>query len=161
MRPSLSDEYFSVFNQNFGRFLTSHTNQPHMDAWKTLSSTYDIIKKDGKPSKSRLAWGWAIVRPTVSVAQLNLCVEGIGQDPRTRFEAFTDELSKWDETPRMFLVFAKAPIPIVNLFITVDLRAVRICSPGGVETFDYTKPAHPKAGKMQRILEKQRTKNAA
>ena len=132
-----------------------------MDAWKTLSSTYKIINKDGKSTASRLASGWAIIRPTGSSVQLNLTIDGIKYDPRTRFEAFADELAHWGDTPLMFLVFDKAPIPIANLFLTLDLRAVRICSPGGVETFDYTQPAHPKSGLMQRVLEKQRAKNAA
>jgi hypothetical protein len=60
----------------------------------------------------------------------------------------------------MFLLFDKAPIPIANLFMTLDLRAVRICSPGGVETFDYTNPSKS-AGVVQRNLEKLRAKNAA
>lgn len=120
-----------------------------------------MLNKDGKKSKSRLASGWAIIRPTGAVVQLKLTLEGIQHDERTRFEAFSGELAAWDGTPRMFLLFNKAPIPIANLFITLDLRAVRMCSPAGVETFDYTKPAPPTAGLMQRNLEKQRTKNAA
>lgn len=152
---------YDFFNQHFGRFLTEQTNQPHMDSWRALSSMHPMYNKDGKKSLSRLASGWAIIRPTGSLVQLNLLADGIRHDQRTRFEAFADELSNWDDTPRMFLIFDKAPIPISNLFITIDLRAVRICSPSGVETFDYTKPASPNAGVVQRVLEKQRSKNAA
>ncbi len=152
---------FQFFNHSFGRFLTEQTNQPHMDAWRALSSMLPMCNKEGKTSTSRLASGWAIIRPDSAVTQLSLIVNGIEHDGRTRFEAFADELAVWDGTPRMFLVFDKAPLPIANLFMTLDLRAVRICSPSGVETFDHTRPAPKTAGVMQRNLEKQRTKNAA
>lgn len=105
--------------------------------------------------------GWAIIRPTVVTMQQKLAVEGIQYDDRTRFAAFADELAVWDNSPRMFLLFDKSPIPIANLFMTLDLRAVRICSPTGVETFDYTQPAPATAGVVQRNLEKLRSKDAA
>ena len=154
---------YRFFNQNFGRFLRpgQQTNQPHVDAWRTLSSTYPMLNKQGKPSNSRLNSGWAIIRSTGAVVQLRLTLEGIRYDDRSRFEAFSEELAAWDGTPRMFLLFDKAPIPIANLFMTLDLRAVRICSPAGVETFDYTKPAPPTAGVAQRNLEKRRKKIAS
>ena len=152
---------YEFFNQNFGRFLTDPTNQPHMDAWRALSSTHPMRNKEGKVSASRLSSGWAIIRPNGAVTQLNLLSNDIARDARTRFEAFLDELAGWNGTPRIFLLFDKAPIPIANLFMTLDPRAVRICSPSGVETFDYTKPAPSSAGQMQRVLEKLRTTNAA
>jgi hypothetical protein len=152
---------FQFFNQNFGRFLTPQTNQPSRDAWKALSSSYPILNSEGKESNSRLASGWAIIRPTGAVTQLKLVAEGIEQDGCTRFEAFLKELSVWDDSPRIFLIFDKAPIPIANIFMTLDLRAVRICSPKGVETFDYTKPTPPTAGMVQRNLERLKRSNAA
>ena len=154
---------YQFFYQNFGRFLTAQTNQPHMDAWRALSSTHRLAKKgkNGEEQAGRLVAGWVIIRPTGVVMQQKLAIEGIEYDERTRFEAFAGELAAWDGTPRMFLLFDKAPIPIANLFITLDLRAVRICSPAGVETFDYMKPAPPTAGVVQRNLEKQRAKDAA
>ena len=45
--------------------------------------------------------------------------------------------------------------------MTLDLRAVRICAPGGVETFDYTGPAAPEAGRFRRELERRRRRLAA
>ena len=154
---------YQFFNQSFGRFLTAQTNQPHMDAWRALSSTHPLVKrnKNGDEQAGRLVAGWVVIRPTGAVMQQKLAVEGIEYDDRTRFEAFADELAVWDGKPRMFLLFDKTPILIANLFMTLDLRAVRICSPGGVETFDYTKSDSPTAGVVQRNLEKQRAKNAA
>mgnify|MGYP005654653693 CR=1 FL=1 len=154
---------YQFFYENFGRFLTTQTNQPHMDAWRALSSTHPLQKKNklGNEQNGRLMSGWAIIRPTGAAMQQKLAVKGIQYDDRTRFAAFVDELATWDDTPRMFLLFDKSPIPIANLFMTLDLRAVRICSPAGVETFDYTLPPSSTAGAFQRGLEKQKSKNAA
>lgn len=149
---------YEFFNHSFGRFLTDQSNQPHLDAWKVLSSTHPMTNKKGEVSNSRLASGWTIIRPDRASTQLPLIVAGIEIDARTRFEAFADELDQWDGSPRMFLTFDKAPLPIANLFITLDLRAVRICSPGGVETFDYTSPPEKDAGIVQRNIEKHRIK---
>jgi hypothetical protein len=151
---------YQFFNQSFGHHLVEQGNRPHMDAWKALTSTHDLTNKEGKASKSRLV-GWAIIRPKGAIAQMNLTTPRIKRDERTRFEAFATELINWDGEPRMFLSFDKAPIPIANMFMTLDLRAVRVCLPGGVETFDFTKPAPADAGKMQRNIEKERQKNAS
>ena len=134
-----------------------------MDAWRALSSAHPLQNKNkkGEDQKSRLVSGWAIIRPTGTVMQQKLAVDGIQYDDRTRFEAFAEELAIWDNTPRMFILFNQSPVPIANLFLTLDLRAVRICTPAGVETFDYTQPASLKSGIMQRNLQKQRDKNAA
>lgn len=150
---------YQFFNHGFGKFLTNQTNQPHMDAWRALSSNHPL--QSGK--ESRLVSGWAIIRPTGATVQTKLAVTGIeyADEGRSRFVAFAEELAAWDGTPRMFLLFDKSSIPIANLFMTLDLRAVRICTPAGVETFDYTQPAPPKANKVQRNLEKMRVKNAA
>ena len=37
---------YQFFNQNFGRFLTAQTNNPYMDAWRALSSTHPLVKKN-------------------------------------------------------------------------------------------------------------------
>ena len=151
---------YQFFNAHFGRHLVTQTNQPHKDAWTALTSTHDLTNKEGKPSKSRLV-GWAIIRPTGALAQMNLTTPHIKRDERTRFEAFAAELSDWDGEPRMFLSFDKAPIPIAHLFMTLDLRAVRVCLPGGVETFDFPEPAPGNAGKMYRNIWKEKQKHAA
>ena len=155
---------FRFFNENFGRYLIAPSNEPpHMEAWRALSSAHLLQKKgeNGKPLRGRLSSGWAIVRPAGTVMQQKLAAGGIQYDDRTRFEAFADELAAWDGGPRLFLTFDKKQIPIRHLFLTVDPRAVRICAPQGVETFDHTRPAPPGAGKVQRNLEKLRARDAA
>ena len=151
---------FRFFNENLGRRLVEPSNgPPYMDAWRALSSRYPHREKGRKPQ--RLVSGWAIVRPGGASMQQKLAVEGIDYDDRTRFEAFAAELAAWDGEPRMFLTFDKSPVPIRHLFLTLDPRAVRICAPQGVETFDHTRPAPPGAGGIQRGLEKLRARDAA
>ena len=149
---------FQFFNENFGRYLILPANRPpHMEAWRALSSAHPLAKG----GTSRICSGWAIVRPGGTVMQQKLAVPGIEYDERTRFQVFADELAAWDGGPRLFLTFDKAPLPIRHLFLTVDPRAVRICAPQGVETFDHTRPAPPGAGQVQRKLEKLRAGDAA
>ena len=153
---------FEFFNRNFGRCLSAAPpgNRPHMDAWRVLSAVHEMQGK--KPA--RLMSGWAIVRPWGTVMQQRLSAAGIDYDERPRAAAFGEELDAWNDDPRIFLVFDKSPVPVAHLFLTLDLRAVRICSPGGVETFDYTRPADPKApdlGRFQRELERRRRRLAA
>jgi hypothetical protein len=121
---------FQFFNQNFGRFLTEQSNQPHVDTWRALSSAHPYQKKNkkGEDQSGRIVAGWAVISPSGTVMQQKLAVSGIQYDDRTRFEAFADALAAWDGTPRIFLMFDKAPIPIANVFMTLDLRAVRICT---------------------------------
>lgn len=100
-----------------------------------------------------MASGWAIVRPSKSSVQLKLAASGLHFDERTRVEAFMDELERWDGIePRIFLMFDKAPVPIENLFMTVDKRAIRICSPSGVETFDLNEEPTPDSGGIQKVM---------
>ena len=79
-------------------------------------------------------------------------------DDRTRFEAILDELEDWDNEPTLFMTFDKSPLSISNLFLTVDLRAVRICTPSGVQTFDYTTEPRDTAPPFHRTLIKMRKK---
>lgn len=143
----------TFFNENFGRYLTAQTSNPTADAQRALSSGHRM-KKGGAPQ--RIASGWAIVRPSWPTMQFELAAEGIEYSRLTRYEAFMAELDKWDGLPRMFIEFDKKPVPVNNLFVTYDLRAVRICSPKGVETFDYTKPPEKDGCKTHKVLWKQK-----
>ena len=131
-----------------------------------LPRTASHIKRPGGPSpathklakggENRITSGWAIVRPDGALLQQKLAAKGIAYDDRTRFDAFLDELRNWDGAPRLFLMFDKKPIPISNLFLTADLRAVRICSPKGVETFDFNAMPGPEAGDIQKVLHRRK-----
>lgn len=139
----------AFFNENFGRHLVDQTGDPVADARRALSSGHRM-KKGGGPQ--RIASGWAVIRPARSTMQFELAADGIDYSKQTRYEAFLAELENWDGTPRMFIEFAKRPVPVGNLFRTFDLRQVRICSPGGVETFDFTKAPEKDGSKTHKVL---------
>ena len=148
---------FDFFNDNFGSLLVEQGNDPFENAAKALSSSHPLAS--GK--SSRLGSGWAIVKEKNAVVQLKLAATGITYDDRTRFEAIIDSLESWDDQPTIFMVFDKKPLPISNLFLTVDLRAVRVCTPAGVYTFDYTLEPTENSPQFYKTLYKQRMKNAS
>jgi len=154
---------FEFFHNSFGKHLTNKTNKLHMDAWRALSSNHPQQKKNakGEHSSCRLISGWAIVRPDNTLLQQKLAATGLTYDDRNRFNAFFHELQSWDGSPRIFLTFDQSPVPIANLFMTLDLRAVRICSPSGVETFDYTTAAPSNAGTIGASLHRMKEKQDA
>ena len=141
------------FNQHFGCFLTPPTGHAAADAQRALSSGHAMNK--GGPLQ-RIASGWAIVRPGQSTMQFELAAQGIAYSKLKRYEAFQAELDAWDDTPRMFIEFDKRPVPVNMLFVTYDLRVVRICSSKGCETFDYTKPPETDAGKTHKVIWKRK-----
>lgn len=140
----------SFFNDNFGRHLVEQTGDPVADARRALSSGHKM-KKGG--TLQRIASGWAVIRPGKSTMQFELAAEGVEYSKQTRYEAFLAELESWDNSsPRMFIEFTKKPVPVGNLFRTFDLRQVRICSSGGVETFDFTQPPEKDGCKTHKVL---------
>jgi hypothetical protein len=143
---------YEFFNSGIGRHLVAQDGEPHRAAQRALSSTHKLAKG----GENRITSGWAIVRPDGAVLQQKLAATGITYDARTRIEAFLDELKGWDGTPRLLLMFDKKPIPIANLFLTADLRAVRICSPKGVETFDFNAELGAEAGDIQKALHRRK-----
>ena len=145
---------FEFFVENFGKYLVNCDGlTPSAAAWKALSSNHKLQKG----TESRLTSGWAIVRPTKSTVQLKLAATGLNYDERTRIEAFQEELATWDgKEPRIFLMFDKAPVPISNLFMSVDRRLIRICSPAGVESFDADSEPSVDAGGIQKTLWKRK-----
>ena len=148
---------FDFFNDNFGSLLVEQGNDPFENAAKALRSSHPLAS--GK--SSRLGSGWAIVKEKNAVVQLKLAATGITYDDRTGSEAIFDALENWDDQPIIFMVFDKPPLPISNLFLTVDLRAVRICTPRGVYTFDYTLEPTENSPQFYKTLHKQRMKNAS
>ena len=144
---------FDFFNQNFGRHLTEQTGNALADAQTALSKNHELLT--GKAS--RLSSGWGIVRPSRSSLQLGVRCTGIDIVGNTvsRFQAFIADLLAWNNEPRIYLTFDKRPVPIANLFVTYDPRAVRICSAKGVETFDFTKVPTDDSGMVHKVLFKQ------
>lgn len=148
---------FEFFNEYLGQHLVEQTGNSYADAAKALSSGHLLVT--GK--KSRLGSGWAIVKPGQATVQLKLAATGIHYDDRTRFQAIGEALDTWSGDPAIFMTFDKAPLPADNLFLTVDLRAVRICTPAGVQTFDYLKDPTEHSPQFHRTLFKQRQQHAS
>lgn len=140
---------FDFFNQHFGQHLVAQQGEPHVSAYRALSSNHQLAKG----TSGRLASGWAIVRPGTSSVQLKLSAGNLHFDERTRVEAFREELAHWDfKEPRIFLMFDKSPLPISNLFMSLDRRAIRICSPSGVETFNLDEEPKHDSGGIQKAI---------
>jgi hypothetical protein len=137
------------FNQNFSRHLVELTGDDVADATAALSRAHPLAKG----GTSRFSSGWAVVTEQGAAVQLKLAVPGLRYSDQTRYEGFLDALRAFDGRPLMLLEFDKRPVPVANVHRTFDLRAVRVCSPKGVETFDFTLPPQPKGGtKTQRNL---------
>jgi len=62
-------------------------------------------------------------------------------------QAFARHLTEWDGQPRCFISLDKKRLYLKGLFLTYDLRAVRICTSRGCETFDFTQPPNETSGK--------------
>ena len=101
------------------------------------------MAKGGAPQ--RIASGWAVVRQSGATLQFKLAAKGLQYADVTRYAAWLDAINTFNGAPMMLLEFDKKPIPAVNLRRTFDLRHICICSPGGVEVFDWTKEPTTKA----------------
>ena len=148
---------YEFFNENFGRHLVDQTGDPWDAAHRCLNANHPLAT--GKTM--RLGAGWAIIKQGEAIVQLKLATKGLIYDDRTRYEAFRDALENWTGKPIMLLAFDKKPLSISNLFITADLRAVRICTPAGVQTFDWTKQPERAAPSYHAIMFKQQEKENA
>lgn len=108
--------------------------------------------------KSSRLTGWLIVREGGATSQAKLAARGIeAGDERTRFQAFAEELESWSGTVCL-LTFTKTPINLSNVFLTFDLRLVRVCSPEGVESFNWTTEPEDRSGVAFRNMHKARLK---
>ncbi len=141
------------FNQHFSRHLVELTGDEVADATAALSRMHPLAKG----GVSRFSSGWAVITEDGATVQLKLAVPGLRYADQTRYEAFLAALDAFNGRPVMLLEFDKRPVPVANLHRTLDLRAVRVCSARGVETFDFTAPPVPKGGtRTQRNLWKLR-----
>lgn len=139
---------FDFIQMNLARHLLPELSEdPVRDTITVLTMNHQVLSKQNKISPSRLT-GWAIVGPNASILQANVQVvaEGITTgDQRTRYEAWADALSNF-EGPLCLIQFTKAAFNISNLYLTHDTRVTRICSPEGVETFDFTQVPEKHSG---------------
>ena len=122
---------YAFFVEHFGRFFIERSGDDLADTERVLNMSF--TNRAGKPQ--RLAAGWAVVSPGGSRLQLDIPARSIESGAAgTRFQAFAAALRQ--PLPAMLLAFDKKPLGIDQLFVTHDLRAVRICDPKASETFD-------------------------
>lgn len=138
-----------MFNRSFGRHLVDQTGNAAVDAQRALSSGHKMAKGG---TAQRIASGWAVIRPDGATMQFKLAAKGIKYSDLTRYEAFAAALDNLQGEPVLLVEFDKKPVPVENLFATYDLRAVRICSCKGVETFDYTVEPAKDGAKTHKVL---------
>ncbi len=138
-----------MFNSSFGRHLVNQTGNGLADAERALSSGHQMAKGG---TAQRIASGWAVITRTGATLQFKLAARGINYSDQTRYEAFAAVLDHWKGEPVILIEFDKRPVPVANLFATHDLRAVRICSCKGVETFDYTVAPEKDGCKTHKVL---------
>lgn len=133
----------TFFMDNFGKHFCTTSGDAWADVAKVLRGSYPMV---GKSSLSRMQSGWAIVRPGSATLQLDLAVPVVQKSRMTRHQAFAAELAVWDGVePRIFMLFAKTPIPAESIFVSVDKRLVRICTNAGAKSEDWT--LHPPTDK--------------
>lgn len=146
------------FNQYFGRHLVTQTGDAVADASRVLSGGHAMAKGGGA---QRIAAGWAVIAARGSTLQYKLAATGLRYSDKTRYEAWLDALETFQiGEPVMLIEFDKKPVPIANLFRTHDLRAVYVCSPTGIEVFDFTKKPTPESGKAHKVLWKLKEERA-
>ncbi len=124
---------YAFFIEHFGRHLLRPTGDNLVDTERVLNMSF--TNRAGKPQ--RLAAGWAVLSPRGSRLQLDIPAQGIETGAAgTRFDAFAAALR--EPLPAMLLAFDKKPLGIDQLFVTHDLRSVRVCTKDGGETFDMS-----------------------
>jgi hypothetical protein len=146
-----------MFNSYFGRHLVEQTGNAVADAQRALSSGHQMAKGG---TAQRIASGWAVIGTFGATMQFKLAAKGVTYSDLTRYEAFASTLDSLKGEPVILIEFDKKPVPVENIFATYDLRAVRICSCKGVETFDYTVEPEKDGSKTHKVLWRNR-KDAA
>ncbi|MDA7755429.1 hypothetical protein N8933_10510 [Pseudomonadales bacterium] len=149
---------YVFFMENFGKFLLQDEGEPHDLTARVLNESH--LHPPPKSAK-RLTNTWALIQPGKALLKTRLQAKGITYTEQTSTEVFGEVLDNWDGTPTMFLEFKRTSFAIENLFITVDVRAVRICQSSNVFTFDYTKEPTATSPNTFKSLHKQRMKNAS
>lgn len=140
---------FEIIARGFARFVLPEglSNDPVRDSARALTMNHRLMKG----STSRLT-GWAIIRESGTACQADIAAGDVsGGDPRTRYEAFAEEIDGFDG-PVVFLQFTKSTVNIANVFATYDPRVTRICSPDQCETFDATGEPDSGAGVAHRNI---------
>ena len=132
---------FEFLAENFAKHMTDEKiNDPVALTRRALSKSYDLDRppneKTGKVPTSRLK-NWVVVYNGGTMLKLDLAVQGVRREENmTWAQAFVYALENLP-APWCFLQFENTIMSLSNVFLTHDIRAVRICSPKGVVTLNW------------------------
>ena len=149
---------FVFLRDHLARYLLPElTNDAVADSKRVL--TMNHLLATGK--SARLS-GWAMISEKPTILQANLAAAHpklVTADPRTRYEAWLEALENF-ESPTCFLEFTQSTVNISNIFLTHDLRVVKICGPSSFQTFNYLEEPTENSGVAHKVLAKRRKKYA-
>ena len=148
---------FDFLNKNFAEILLETPgNNPVENCKKALTMSHLM----SKGTTGRLT-GWAMVKEGMAFVQSKLAISHprlVTHDERKRYDAWYHELCNFNG-PVCFLEFSKSTVNISNIFITYDLRVVKICGPSSYETFNFLEEANANSGLTHKVLTKMRAKH--
>jgi hypothetical protein len=146
------------FLRYFGHhFLDPHdrTGDPLKDTVRVLHASHPVRDK----SPSRFTTGnVAVIRARDTVLRGGFDVWGIRLTDVNSTELIARTLLDWDDEPVMLLTFEKVLFPPDNLFVTYDLRRVRVCNAKAVHDVNFVrvleadKPAQVAEGWERRLF---------
>jgi len=149
---------FVFLHDYFARYLLCDpTNNVIADTKRALTMSHRMAT--GK--LGRLT-GWALVKQDKTYIQSKIAATHpnlITADPRTRYDAWYEELKSF-EGPTCFIEFTQSTFNISNIFLTYDLRAVKICGPASSQTFNYLNEPDKSSGKAHKVFAKKRMEDA-
>ena len=149
---------FVFLRDHFARYLLPElSNDAIADTKRALTMNHLLVT-----GKSARLSGWVMVKKDKTYLQGNLAAKHpklITADPRTRYDAWYEELKDF-KGPTCFIEFTQSTFNISNVFLTYDLRVVKICGPASFQTFNYLNEPDKSSGVAHKVLAKKRIKDA-
>ena len=149
---------FLFIREYFARYvLQDITNNPVDDTKRALTMNHQLIS-----GKSARLSGWAMIKEDKTYVQAKLAAKHpmlVTNDQRTRYQAWYEELKDF-KGPTCFLEFTKSTVNIGNIFLTHDVRIVKICGPSSFQTFNFLNEPDEASGIAHKVLAKMRRKDA-
>jgi hypothetical protein len=150
---------FNFLQQHFAKYILPQLTHDALGDSKRALTISHLLSKG---TTSRLT-GWVMVKEKNVYVQAALAAKHsnlVTADPRTRYEAWFEELEQFSG-PTCFIEFTKSTFNIGNIFLTHDVRVVRVCGPSSVQTFNYLEEPSGASGMAHKVLAKLRKKKNA
>lgn len=131
-------------NRNFTVHVGAElTNDPQADAARALRQNYLWLRKKG-PKEGRVSAVWMILRegmqPILSVPILSKSDDEVINFELAQHTFFTTcaQILADFKVPVMMINIGQRGMTLSDCFVTYDPRITRVCTPGLVDTFDFT-----------------------